>query len=30
MVSALAIYNGNAKQKKRKKTWTYEDVMNLK
>ena len=30
MVSALAIYNGNAKQSIRKKSWTFEEVMALK
>lgn len=30
MVAALAIYNGNAKQKRPKKVWTYAEVMQLK
>lgn len=30
MVSALAIYNGHAKQKRAKKVWTYDEVMALK
>ena len=30
MISALAIYNGNAKQIHKKKLWTMEEVLALK
>lgn len=30
MVSALAIYNGNAKQIKKKKSWTMQEVLAMK
>lgn len=30
MISCLSIYNGNAKPKKQKKKWLFDDVVELK
>ncbi len=30
MISCLAVYNGTAEEKEKKKTWTFDEVMALR